>query len=189
MRFSPVYLRSVLHRTSLSHSIEMGSCFSTGPFAEESKSHNSVGKSASALPQTSTTLTDRSPTAFYLGATGYVGGSVFVDLVRRYPQISWTALIRNTKGVTAVQAVGKNVRVVIGSHSDIALIEANAKTHDVTYNVADSDDLALIDAIIRGQETRAAGGGRKPIFIHTRYVRPDFFVIALADVSAKVVPA
>lgn len=107
-------------------------------------------------------------TVFYLGATGYVGGSALVSLVKRYPNFTWTALVRNPKDVSAVQAVGSNVKVVVGSHSDLALIESSAKTHDITVNTADSDDVPLIEAIVRGQEARAGSGARKPILIHTR---------------------
>lgn len=66
----------------------------------------------------------------------------------------------------------KNVKVVVGSHGDTALIERTAKAHNVTLNVADSDDLALIGAIIKGQEAAASSAARKPIFIHTRYACP-----------------
>lgn len=105
---------------------------------------------------------------FFLGATGYVGGSVLVDFVKRYPTFTWTALVRNQKDVSPVEAVGPNVKVIIGSFKEIALIEANAKEHDITINLANCDDLDLTQAVIRGQEERAASGGRKPILIHTR---------------------
>lgn len=103
----------------------------------------------------------------FIGATGYIGGSVLADFVQRYPEFIYTALIRNPKDTKAIASL--NVRVVQGSHSDTELIERVASEHDIVVNGADADDVPLADAIIKGLFTRANSkdGSRKPIYIHT----------------------
>ncbi|KAG9046855.1 hypothetical protein FS837_003521 [Tulasnella sp. UAMH 9824] len=105
---------------------------------------------------------------FFLGVTGYIGGSVLVELKNRYPNAQFTALVRNSKDIAAVQALG--VQVVQGSHSDLELIRKLASEHDVVINCGDSDDLPLTKVILTGLESRAQAKPdalRKPILIHT----------------------
>src|SRR4051812_17657070 len=88
---------------------------------------------------------------FVLGATGYIGGSVLASSwVKRYPSFNYTALVRNPKDVPAIEALGPNVKAVIGSHSDLELIEQHSRDHGIVVNFAESDDLALIKAILKG---------------------------------------
>ncbi|KAI0310347.1 hypothetical protein OF83DRAFT_1178642 [Amylostereum chailletii] len=60
------------------------------------------------------------PSTFYLGATGYIGGSVLVALLARYPDWEVTALVRTERFVQRVRALG--VTVVQGSFTDEALL-------------------------------------------------------------------
>lgn len=106
-------------------------------------------------------------TVLILGVTGYIGGSVLVELRRRHPDFHFTALVRNPKDNAAVVALAVNV--VNGSHQELDLIERLASEHDITVNAADSDDLPLTNAIIRGLTTRGKAVGKKPILIHTRF--------------------
>ncbi|KIO27839.1 hypothetical protein M407DRAFT_22891 [Tulasnella calospora MUT 4182] len=104
---------------------------------------------------------------FILGATGYVGGSVLVRFQREYPDFTWTALVRNPKDVSTIQALGVNV--VQGTQLDLDLIESTAAKHDAVLNIANSDDLPLTQAVLRGLESRARSGNviGKPILLHT----------------------
>lgn len=103
-----------------------------------------------------------------LGGTGYIGGSVLVDLAKRYPDAHIVTLVRNPADNAAFGPLS-NVEVVNGSLADLALIEKLASEQDVVVNIADSDTLPLIKAILTGLETRAkSGAARKPVFIHTR---------------------
>ncbi|KAG8930777.1 hypothetical protein FRC01_002281 [Tulasnella sp. 417] len=104
---------------------------------------------------------------FILGATGYVGGSILVRFQREYPDFTWTALVRNPKDVSAIQALG--VKVVQGTQLDLDLIEHTAAEHDAVLNIANSDDLPLTQAVLRGLESRARSGdvAGKPILVHT----------------------
>ncbi|KAG9021442.1 hypothetical protein FRB95_002126 [Tulasnella sp. JGI-2019a] len=106
-------------------------------------------------------------TAFILGATGYIGGSVLVDLTKKYPDFVYSALVRNPKDNNAIEALG--VKIIQGSHTDFDLIEKSASESDIVFNFADCDDLPLTEAILRGLKTRGArkDGTKKPILIHT----------------------
>ncbi|KAG8849554.1 hypothetical protein FRB96_000704 [Tulasnella sp. 330] len=108
-------------------------------------------------------------TVFMLGATGYIGGSVLDQLVKKHPEFIYTALVRNPKDNKAIEAL--NVKVAQGSHSDLDLIEKVASESDIVFNCGDADDLPLTEAILKGLRTRSTGGDRtdkrKPILIHT----------------------
>ncbi|KAH9959910.1 hypothetical protein BGW80DRAFT_1232514 [Lactifluus volemus] len=107
-------------------------------------------------------------TVFYLGATGYIGGScaVLVDLLKNYPDLQVTALVRNPANVEAVSALG--VKVVQGTFSDADLITSHTRAADITINAADSDDVALTTAILAGHKARVVEDGKPPaILLHT----------------------
>ncbi|KAG9044688.1 hypothetical protein FS837_007703 [Tulasnella sp. UAMH 9824] len=104
---------------------------------------------------------------FILGATGYIGGSILVRFQQEYPNFTWSALVRNPKDVSTIQALGVNV--VQGTQSDLDLIERTAAEHDVVLNLANSDDLPLTQAVLKGLESRArsVAVAGKPILLHT----------------------
>lgn len=105
---------------------------------------------------------------FFIGATGYIGGSVLVAFLQKHPEFQYIALIRNAKDNKALEALG--VRVLQGSTSDLDLIEKASSDVDMVVNCSDADDVPLADAIIKGLMTRAGrkDGSRKPIYLHTR---------------------
>ncbi|KAG8887155.1 hypothetical protein FRB98_000411, partial [Tulasnella sp. 332] len=86
-------------------------------------------------------------TVFMLGATGYIGGSVLDQLVKKHPEFIYTALVRNPKDNKAIEAL--NVKVAQGSHSDLDLIEKVASESDIVFNCGDADDLPLTEAILK----------------------------------------
>ncbi|KAI0312936.1 hypothetical protein OF83DRAFT_1066409 [Amylostereum chailletii] len=127
------------------------------------------------------------PSVFYLGATGYIGGvlfllfppapmypliflmilagSVLVSLVKRHPSWTVNALVRNEKNIEPVRRLG--VTVVEGSFADKALITEQSRTADIVFNVADCDDTSLTTAILDGMKQRFHEGKPKGILIHT----------------------
>ncbi|KAI0041066.1 NAD(P)-binding protein [Auriscalpium vulgare] len=105
------------------------------------------------------------PSVFFLGATGYVGGSVLVAFRERYPSLPITALVRNPAHVDTIRSTG--VAVLQGSFTDTALIEEQSYAHDIVVNTADSDDVPFVEAILRGSRRRADEGKAKSVFIHT----------------------
>lgn len=113
-------------------------------------------------------MTDKLSVLF-LGGTGYLGGSILVELIKRHPEVRFVTLVRNPKNNGAFEPFG--VDVVNGTRSDLALIEKLASEHDVVIKIFNSGDLALIKAIIARLEKRAKDrpdAPRKPILIHTR---------------------
>ncbi|KAG8932968.1 hypothetical protein FRC01_011533 [Tulasnella sp. 417] len=105
---------------------------------------------------------------FILGGTGYLGGSILVELAKQHPEARFIALVRNRANNIAFRPLG--VDVVNGTHEDLPLIEKLAAESDVVINVSSSDNLALIKAILAGLEKRARDepdASRKPILIHT----------------------
>jgi hypothetical protein len=126
-------------------------------------------------------------TVFYIGATGYIGGpwlpilvptytvtefvvlplgAVLADLVKSYPELKVTALMRNPSRAKAVRDLG--VEVVQGSFSDTDLISSRVRAADITINSADSDDTALNEAILAGQRARVVDDGKPPaVLLHT----------------------
>lgn len=106
------------------------------------------------------------PTVFYIGATGYIGGAVLVDLLKAYPDLKVTALVRNPAHVDAVRRLG--VEVVRGTFSDADLITSHARAADITVNAADADDVALSTAILAGHKARVVEDKQAPaILLHT----------------------
>ncbi|KAG9093816.1 hypothetical protein FS749_013683 [Ceratobasidium sp. UAMH 11750] len=101
---------------------------------------------------------------FFLGATGYVGGTLLVPLLAAYPSATVAALVRKPEVGEAVRALAPSrITVVNGSHSDLALIEAESAKADLVINVADSDDVALTKSVISGLGKRE----KKGILLHT----------------------
>ncbi|CAE6455195.1 unnamed protein product [Rhizoctonia solani] len=101
---------------------------------------------------------------FLLGATGYIGGSLLVTLLKDYPSATISVLVRNPQSAEAVRSISPNrIKIVLGSHSDVSIIEAEAETADLTINAADCDDLNLTKSIISGLEKKS----QKGILIHT----------------------
>jgi nucleoside-diphosphate-sugar epimerase len=106
------------------------------------------------------------PTVFYLGATGYIGGSVLVALLKSHPDLEVTALVRNPAHIDAVRGLG--VVVVEGKFSDVDLITKHARAADITINAASSDDVVLNNAILSGHKARVEEDKKAPaILFHT----------------------
>ncbi|TCD67483.1 hypothetical protein EIP91_012344 [Steccherinum ochraceum] len=83
-----------------------------------------------------------------LGATGYLGGTI-VDRLLAHPQVSRfkiTAFARSSEKAKKIEAAGIGLKATSGS-----LTEAAAKS-DVVFNLASSDDLPFIQAILDGAE-------------------------------------
>ncbi|KAG8882967.1 hypothetical protein FRB97_007454 [Tulasnella sp. 331] len=105
----------------------------------------------------------------FIGATGYIGGSILVAFSQKHPEFCYAALVRNPGDNTAIEKL--DVRIIQGSTSDIRLIESEVSEHDIIVNCANADDLSLAKAIVDGLSRRVAGSGkkgtRKPMYIHT----------------------
>ncbi|KAF7344718.1 NmrA domain-containing protein [Mycena venus] len=103
----------------------------------------------------------------FLGATGYVGGTVLWRLLQhpRAADLQITALVRDPAKAKKLEAFG--VVPVVGDKANLDLLEALAKDADVVFSVADSDDVSAMKATLAGAKSRFGSTGRPTIYIHT----------------------
>jgi nucleoside-diphosphate-sugar epimerase len=103
----------------------------------------------------------------FIGATGYLGGSVLARLITHSNKNSFeiTTLVRSEEKARKLEAFG--VKPVIGSYKDAALVESLAEKAHVVFNCADADDLAAMNSVLAGLKKRHAISGDVPVLIHT----------------------
>ncbi|CAE6470322.1 unnamed protein product [Rhizoctonia solani] len=99
-------------------------------------------------------------------ATGYVGGSLLVSLVQKYPLTKITALVRNPEDLDAVSAVGPTVHVVLGSHTDREVIIRAVSDAELVVQISYSDDLELVKAIVVGLKLHKEKTGKRALYFH-----------------------
>ncbi|KAJ3514591.1 hypothetical protein NLJ89_g2290 [Agrocybe chaxingu] len=104
---------------------------------------------------------------FMTGVTGYIGGSVLSRLLRHpdAPSFSITVLVRSEEKANKLKDFGVNP--VLGSIKDVALLEELSSRADILISLADSDDLAMGQAMLRGLKRRYAATDSVPILIQT----------------------
>jgi uncharacterized protein YbjT (DUF2867 family) len=118
---------------------------------------------------TSTTLLSTPLHILFLGATGYIGGSV-LDRLLTHPARSSYDIVSYSRDPERAQKLEAQfgVRSVLGSLDDGDKIEAAAAKADVVIHTANSaDHLGSAEAILRGLKKRHAETGKVPIYIHT----------------------
>ncbi|KAK3113847.1 hypothetical protein LTR53_008454 [Teratosphaeriaceae sp. CCFEE 6253] len=114
-------------------------------------------------------MTKPARSAFVLGATGFVGGHLLEVLAQTHPELHLRCLVRSasTQKVQGLQALNTNVEVIDGSLEDSALIADAAETADIIVNVASSDHLPSVEAILAGlKRDIAQNSHRRPIYLH-----------------------
>jgi len=79
---------------------------------------------------------------------------------------NFTALVRSAEKAEKLKKLF-GVNAVVGSHSDLDLLEKLASESDVVMAMADADDLDAARATLRGLKTRYNATDKTPIFIHT----------------------
>ncbi|KAH9835125.1 uncharacterized protein C8Q71DRAFT_104691 [Rhodofomes roseus] len=101
------------------------------------------------------------------GATGYIGGSVLNRLLShpKADTFSITATVRSPEKAKLLEKLG--VKAEIASLSDFDKIEELASRAHVIFNVANSDDLPAINALLKGVRKAYETTGELPILIHT----------------------
>ncbi|KZW01387.1 NAD(P)-binding protein [Exidia glandulosa HHB12029] len=103
----------------------------------------------------------------FLGATGYVGGTLLVELVKAYPQARLTVLLRSSTHDETIKALdAERIEIVHASlPDDRAVIVQCASQADVVFNCTDADNIQLVQALLEGM--RKPGSSSKPVLIHT----------------------
>lgn len=92
-------------------------------------------------------------------------GSVFAVLKEVYPDYEFVALIRSSTAAEAISKTG--VRTIIGSFDDHDKIAQAASEVDVVMNIADCDNIALTENLLRGIKERWSATGKVGTLIHT----------------------
>ncbi|KAH9947915.1 NAD-P-binding protein [Amylocystis lapponica] len=104
---------------------------------------------------------------FFLGATGYIGGSVLQRLIQ-HPNVAnfeITVLLRAEQKAKKLETYG--VHAVVGSLADTDKLESLASQADVVFNCADADNVDATKAILRGLKNKYDATGVTPVLIHT----------------------
>ncbi|KAF8885460.1 hypothetical protein BD779DRAFT_674409 [Infundibulicybe gibba] len=113
-------------------------------------------------------MSSTSKTSFFMtGVTGYIGGAVLVRFLRHpeFKSFSITALVRSSKKAEKLKTLGINA--VVGSHSDLQLIEKLASEAEFIFAMANADHMTAAQAILRGMKNRFETTGIAPKFINT----------------------
>ncbi|KAH9903077.1 NAD-P-binding protein [Cubamyces lactineus] len=105
---------------------------------------------------------------FFLGATGYIGGSILKRLISHpnHKNFEITALVRSADKAKALETQF-GVKTVLGSLEELDKLAALAEDAHITINTAGCDDEPMIKAILRGLKQRREKTGDIPHFIHT----------------------
>jgi len=105
---------------------------------------------------------------FLLGATGYIGGSLLVDLKKAFPDISIIATTRSNSSAAALTSAGATPIVLDPAAADYHEKTAElASKADIVISAADSDDLPLAEAILKGLKKHKEETGKIGTLIHT----------------------
>ncbi|KAK1223493.1 hypothetical protein PQX77_013620, partial [Marasmius sp. AFHP31] len=99
---------------------------------------------------------------------GYIGGSVLYRLLNlpdSQSKYEFRAVVRSPEKAEQLEELG--VKTILGSHSDVKLIERAAEEADVILTAADCDDLDAAEGINKGMRKRFEATGRQPTLIHT----------------------
>ncbi|KAF9240417.1 hypothetical protein BU15DRAFT_45759 [Melanogaster broomeanus] len=109
----------------------------------------------------------RKSQVFITGATGYIGGAILLRLLEHptFPTSEITALVRKADKVPEFESIG--VKTLLGSYSDLELLENQAAQSDVVFACADADNVQACEAILKGLKKRHQATGTVPILIHT----------------------
>lgn len=105
------------------------------------------------------------PSIFFLGATGYVGGSLFVALRKQRPDLHITAAVRSESAAAKITAAGATAVVV--SNDEHEIISQLAEKADLVLDLADSDNFPIVEDVLRGLKRKFEAGRGRGIFVHT----------------------
>lgn len=109
---------------------------------------------------------------FFLGATGYIGGTVLQTVLgSSAPPSTITALVRDEKKGELLKSVstpsGTTIKPLVANLKDTDLLRDTAKEHDIIINCANADDEDAIKALIEGMKQRRDKTGHRPLLIQT----------------------
>lgn len=104
---------------------------------------------------------------FFVGGTGYIGGTVLDIMLSKGYQDRFTisALTRRPEDAEAMRSLG--IEPVMGSLDDLRLLRAQSAESSIVFSMANCDDVPSARAMAQGLADRASKTGERPILIHT----------------------
>lgn len=72
-----------------------------------------------------------SPTIFVTGVSGYIGGHVVADLIKKHPEYQYTTLVRTEKQAEIIRSTWPAVGTVLGDLDNSDLLVEQGKRADV----------------------------------------------------------
>ncbi|KFX86130.1 hypothetical protein O988_09752, partial [Pseudogymnoascus sp. VKM F-3808] len=102
-----------------------------------------------------------SPTIFVTGVSGYIGGQVVSDLIKKHPEYQIIALVRTEKQAEIIRATWPAVETVLGDLDNHDLLVEQGKRADVVLQLASSDHTLAAKGLIEGLSQ-----GKKGHYIH-----------------------
>ncbi|KAE9407776.1 NAD(P)-binding protein [Gymnopus androsaceus JB14] len=137
---------------------------------QDSKGHRKTPRSHNVLISHRLSLHRTTMTKILItGVTGYVGGAVLMRLAKRddFDSFDIRCIVRSPDKAAKIETLYKNVKTIVGSHSDIALMTQAASEVDMVLAMANCDDLDAVTGTLQGMKTRFEETGKQPIFINT----------------------
>ncbi|ORY26784.1 hypothetical protein BCR39DRAFT_540203 [Naematelia encephala] len=108
---------------------------------------------------------------FFIGATGYVGGTLLTCLMSAYPTSKFAVQYRQPDHLERIKQTMPTVRPVLASFDDFDTLRDESVKADIVVNAGSCDSMPLIRAIIAGLEeassSRQKAGKSKAILLHT----------------------
>jgi nucleoside-diphosphate-sugar epimerase len=105
----------------------------------------------------------------FLGATGYIGGSILSRLIKHPARASHSIIcyLRNQdKAKILTERLG--IKTIIGTLDDSEKIEDAAAEADIVIHTAESaDHLGSVQAVLKGLKRKYNKSGKLPIYFHT----------------------
>ncbi|KAF2714964.1 NAD(P)-binding protein [Pleomassaria siparia CBS 279.74] len=101
---------------------------------------------------------------FITGATGYIGGDALYAIASAYPNLSITAMVRNSDKGAKVASQYPKIRLVYGNLDSTELITTEASKADIVLHCAHADHEGSANAIVAGIAQKE---GKPGYFIHT----------------------
>ncbi|KAH8555749.1 hypothetical protein BGW37DRAFT_418536 [Umbelopsis sp. PMI_123] len=98
------------------------------------------------------------------GATGYIGGDLLIDLLKR-SEFEITVFIRGSQRSSAFQELG--AKVIVGDQNDQNLVAKIASEFDVVIHTSDSLEIGVSKLLLAGLEQGKKNHQRKGILIQT----------------------
>jgi putative NADH-flavin reductase len=99
---------------------------------------------------------------FITGASGYIGGSILIGLLRTPEKYEISALIRKEEQGKILEKIG--VIPIYGDLNDSETLYKQANGSDIVINAASADHLSSVKSIVNGLKDKKS---KECIFIHT----------------------